>query len=172
MEIKAKFKKLYWNTSLLFCRFLGRKYQAKCGHKTKLIAEVKIFGEKTIFWLNKKNIKYCQQCLVDMSIKCSWCGKSITVRDPVTLCTPMKKDFQMPEWAVIYKKVPLQLVGCLRWECAESGVDRAGFWIAPGKVHRVLSPLEMLIAYSSENPIICNNLENIKNAISYPSENQ
>src|SRR3989344_1863353 len=162
MEMNKTIEKLWWETRLLFYKLFGRKYQANCGHKCKLMAKVKVFEEEIIFRLDKKDLDYCQQCLSDMSIRCAWCGGSITVGDAITLYTPTKKDFQIPDYAVFYKRVPFQLVGCLRWGCADSGIDRAGFWVPPGKVYRILSPMEMLIASGSEKPIICNNLGNIK----------
>lgn len=36
-------------------------------------------------------------------------------------------------------------MGCLRWDCAKTGADRAGFWHPPGKVFRVTTPLEMCL---------------------------
>ena len=44
---------------------------------------------------------------------------------------------------MVYNENPLQLVGCLRWECASTGADRMGFWVPPGIVHRVPSAIEM-----------------------------
>lgn len=86
------------------------------------------------------------------------------IGDPVTLYTPMKKDFEIPKHAVVYNKDPLQLVGCLRWDCAECGGDRSGFWNYPGKVERVLSPIE--IALATGKTVIVNNLTNRDEVIS------
>lgn len=79
-----------------------------------------------------------------MTIPCAWCGKPIVVGSPITLCSPIKPDYTPPvEGFVTYSEDPLRLVGCLRWDCADSGIYRAGFWVPPGKVDRVLSPLEI-----------------------------
>lgn len=96
------------------------------------------------------------------SIKCAWCGKIILCGDPITLYTPCQKDFKIPKHAVVYKKSPLQLVGCLRWNCAESGVDRAGFWLFPGKVQRALSPIEE--CFASGKVVAVNNVSDIEEA--------
>jgi len=145
----------------LLSKFSFRKYKATvCGHKTKLIEKVNIYGEEMKL-LVPKNHEYCQQCLAGMSIKCAWCGQSIRVGDPITLYTP-SESFKVPDYAVVYKTNPLQLVGCLRFDCA-CGVDRAGFWYPPGKVERVLSPLEMVLA--TDDVVICNDLTNPSEAI-------
>jgi len=177
MIFKRKLDRLWWRVSLFLHNFLSVKYTASvCGHKTKLMEEVDIFGEKnrvTLVPLKKKGkLEYCIKCLSEMTIRCAWCGKPIIIGDPITLYAPEKKDFQIPNGVVVYKKNPLQLVGCLRRECSEGGIDRAGFWVAPGVVYRVLSPLEMIFASGSEDPIICNDLRNIKTAIPYPFQNQ
>ena len=135
MSIKNLFKK----------RLFSKKVIAKCGHETELKGEIKAFGEDGIITIPKNDdgtVDYCLKCLESMTERCAWCGKPIFIGDPITLYSPMDKKFKIPDYAVIYNKDPLQLVGCLRWECAESGADRAGFWIPPGKVYRVLSPLE------------------------------
>lgn len=150
-------------------RLFGTTYIAKeCGHGTKRAIEVSAFGytRKGIF--KKDDLQYCSDCLVNMTIKCAWCGKPIFVGDPVTLYTPMKEDFIVPKHAVIYKKDPLQLVGCLRWDCADTGVDRSGFWVPPGKVQRVLSPIEILMGRVAEgdcSAMICDDLLDPSKAI-------
>jgi len=146
------------NLSVLLSRLFFRRHRATvCGHRTRLIEKVNIYGEEMKL-LVSKNHEYCQQCLADMSIKCAWCGQYIRVGDPITLYSP-SKDFKVPEHAVVYKKDPLQLVGCLRFNCAISGVDRCGFWQPPGVVDRVLSPLEMVLGqFPSEDVVFCNDL--------------
>ena len=81
-----------------------------------------------------------------MAIRCAWCGKPIFIGDPVTLYSSAEKNFQIPEYAVRYSENPIKLVGCMRWDCAETGADRCGFWLPPGVVHRVLSPIEQMMA--------------------------
>ncbi|NTW30199.1 MAG: hypothetical protein HGA33_02895 [Candidatus Moranbacteria bacterium] len=80
-----------------------------------------------------------------MAIRCAWCGKPIFIGDPVTLYSP-NEGFEIPEYAVRYSEDPLRLVGCLRWDCADSGIDRSGFWMPPGEVMRVMSPIEQVLA--------------------------
>lgn len=143
----------------------GRSYVAKvCGHKTKLLTRVNVFGQTVFLSLNKKKeIRYCASCHAKAVIKCAWCGEPILPDEPITLYTP-KKDFKVPEYAVVYNQEPLQLVGCLGWECC-SGIDRAGFWVMPGKVQRVLSPMEMILMGDGETPVICNDLADPSQAI-------
>ncbi|MFZ2072640.1 MAG: hypothetical protein WAV10_03100 [Minisyncoccia bacterium] len=137
----------------------GKTYLAKCGHETKEIDIVSAFGEKTETKVPIKNgeIEYCHKCLDKMAIRCAWCGRPIFVGDPITLYSPTDKNFKIPEYAVVYNKDPLQLVGCPRMDCAESGCDYAGRWVPPSTVYRHPSVIEMTIA----NPgcaVIGNNL--------------
>jgi len=146
-----------------FYKMFGRNYTATiCGHKTKLFSQTEIFGEK-LFIQQKPGMDYCPACMAKMSIRCAWCGRAIKIGDPVTLYTPAGKNFKIPEHAVVYREDPLQLVGCLRWECAEMGADRCGFWIPPGKVHRVMSLLEQVL--STGDVAICNDITDPSQAI-------
>ena len=124
--------------------FWRKKIMAECGHETFKTDWVHAFGKKCKTEIPVENGKtsYCHKCLSKMAIKCAWCGEVIFIGDPITLYSSVKDNFGIPEHAVVYNKYPLQLVGCLRWDCAETGADRAGFWIPPGKVARVESPFE------------------------------
>jgi len=97
-------------------------------------------------------VEYCLGCLGKMTILCAWCKEPIFIGEPVTLYTP--RDGSVPNHAKIHDENLLQLVGCLRWNCAESGADRAGFWMpgedGEGKVERVPTPLE--IVFGQEIP--------------------
>ncbi len=115
-----------------------------------------------VYTTRKKN--YCAQCFTNAVIKCAWCERPIAPGRPITLYTPTEANFQIPEGAIIYSEIPvLQLVGCLRTDCAESGLDRSGFWEMPGKVRRVASPLEMCVA--SNDVVIVNDLADPAEAI-------
>lgn len=118
---------------------------AECGHVTPIEFDAEVMGEPHHMKLKRadKAPPFCRECFIEGAIVCPWCGKPITYGDPITLYTPMKKDFKIPEGAVVFQENPLQLVGCLRIGCADTGADRAGFWQYPGKVYRVLSPLEL-----------------------------
>lgn len=133
-----------------------------------MFSRVKVFGEVAYSQFLLKRPDYCHECLAKMSVKCAWCGKPILVDDPITLYTPRKKDFKVPEYAVVYRKDPLQLVGCLRFSCADSGIDRSGFWIKPGRVYRVASPMEMALA--SDDVVICNDIGDISASIPFPDQ--
>lgn len=114
------------------------KVKAKCGHKTRLYDKITVIGKdgKTEkIGMESTSLKpiYCHDCFQKMAIRCAWCGEYILPNEPITLHKP-KKDFEIPEYAVVYKENPKLLVGCLSYGCANTGADRAGFWIVPGKV--------------------------------------
>lgn len=131
------------------------KYQAKCGHLTSQKATLNAFGEKCEIKIlsPKDEIEFCHDCLEKMTIRCAWCGKPIFIGDIVTLYTP-NKDFKIPNYAITYSKDPLQLVGCGRTNCAETGADYCGNWLPPGKVKRFPSVIEMAMA--TGRPVIGN----------------
>lgn len=149
-----------------------KKIIANCGHETKEKDAVTAFGESTITKIPIKDGKteYCHRCLEKMAIKCAWCGGVIFIGAPITLYSPAKEDFKIPEHAVVYSKDPLKLVGCLRWKCADSGVDRVGFWLPPGTVMRVPSPLE--VAMQSGGTVVVSDLGDPKEAVESLQKNQ
>ena len=135
-------------SALLFFWLLwrGRKIQAvRCGHMTRIKDLVTAFGRTITTTVPVENGKteYCHKCLEKMAIRCAWCGNPIFIGNPVTLYSPNDSQRQMPDYSVLYDKELNSYVGCLNWECAETGADRAGFWYPPGKVVRVLSPIEL-----------------------------
>ena len=127
---------------------LRRTYLANmCGEKTKKTGEILSCGESLIISLplsRNGNPDYCLSCVAKMSIKCAWCGNLIHIGDPVTLYLP-QESFKIPEYAVRYDKDERCLVGCLGFECTTTGADRQGFWVPPGKVKRVASPIETMV---------------------------
>ena len=143
---------------------------AKCSHRTKRRGPVRAFG-KTIRTTMPKNkdgsVDWCLDCLGKMAIRCAWCGHPIFVGDPITLYTPSDKNFKTPDYAVVYKKEPLTLVGCLGWNCADTGADRAGFWVpgndGKGMVERVPTAFE-LMAQNPGHDVIINNAGDPKEA--------
>jgi len=134
-----------------------REIMCGCGHHSKLKKKFKIGGEKVTFRINykpDKEFQYCLDCVSKMSITCPWCGRPILVGDYVTLYTPTDPNFKIPEGAVVYSENPLQLVGCQRRDCADSGADYCGTWDVPGKVERFSSALER--AMMTGEPVIMN----------------
>ena len=133
--------------------FFRRSYTAnKCGHETKSRGLV-IAGNRTnIMEMDLEengNPDYCLDCISKMSIQCAWCGEPITIGNPVTLYTPVK-TYEIPEYALLYTEEGSKaLVGCLGWDCAETGGDRAGFWLpgndGRGRVKRVPTAFETLV---------------------------
>lgn len=125
---------------------------AECGHATLGEGEISFYGETTFMKMPRNvagGFDFCLDCIASMSIRCAWCQSTIFIGSPVTLYTP-KPDFPVPSHAVVYSDDPLQLVGCLGWECAFTGGDRAGFWITDaetgkGRVRREMSPIEMAL---------------------------
>lgn len=123
----------------------------RCGHRTKRTGTVSAFG-RTITTKMPRNddgsVDYCLDCIRKLAIQCARCDEPIFIGDPITLSTPCD-EFQIPEHAVVYKRDPLQLVGCLGWNCAETGADRAGFWMpgedGKGCVERMLTAYEAIL---------------------------
>lgn len=135
----------YWR----IFRTLKRKTIACCGHKTEVKGYLQAFGEKQEIKLirdKKRTFEYCIDCLGKMTICCAWCGRPIFIGSLITLYTPIDNNFKISEYAVIYKENPLQLVGCPRSDCAETGADYCGYWVPPGKVERFKSMFEESIA--------------------------
>lgn len=136
----------------IYKRRTPRYIATKCGHPTKQRGTVSAF-EHTITTQMPQNeygsVDYCLECIGKMAIKCAWCGNPIFIGDPVTLYTP-QGDFKIPEYAVINNEKPLQLVGCLRWNCADTGADRAGSWLPnnddKGYVHRIPTAYERILS--------------------------
>lgn len=116
----------------------------KCGHPTVQAGDVTAFGVtiQTQMPLVRDEVEYCLACILGMAIRCAWCKLPIFIGDPITLYTPREADFKVPEHAVVYSLEPLRLVGCLRWDCAQTGADRAGFWLpdSTGKGHVQRTP--------------------------------
>lgn len=132
---------------------------SKCGHRTYRTGKVSAFGH-TIKTKMPKNddgsFDYCLGCIGKMAIRCAWCGESIFVGDPITLYTP-GEGFEIPAHAVVHKEDPLQLVGCLRWDCAQTGGDMAGTWIPDhdekGRVRRIPTAFEYLLDASHDSVV-------------------
>lgn len=142
---------------------LGGRIQAKCSHSTKRIDRVSAFGQTTRTTIIPKKGEapdFCHRCLEKMAICCAWCGKVIFIADPVTLYTPRDKSYQPKEHFKKYKDNPLQYVGCLKMNCAQTGADRAGFWMPPGQVLLVLSPIEQ--AFLQKSPVIVADLHDMR----------
>lgn len=142
---------------------------AKCGHFTQIEGNIEAFGKtgKVKMPLNEVGgVDYCLECVGQMAIRCAWCKEVIWIGEPITLYTPMEA-FEVPEGAIIYNQDPLQLVGCLGWNCADTGADRAGFWLpgdgGKGVVYRVISGVEE--AMMTQEISIVGDLSNISDAV-------
>lgn len=140
---------------MFFIKFLGIRIVAKCGHKTKLKGKVSAFGETIITEINprKGKVEYCHKYLEKMAIKCAWCAKPIFIEDPITLYSTTCLD-KMPEHTVIFSEELMQVVGCGRSSCAQTGADYAGIWVpgenGKGMVERIPTMIERsLISISS-----------------------
>ncbi len=137
----------YWFTRLwLFMSYPFRTtYIASvCGHKTKQMGPVTI-GKAVIIMniedIGHKGPGYCLECLGQMSIRCVWCGESILVGEPITLYR-QRVGVPIPTHAVSYiKNGRTVFVGCLDWNCADSGADICGYWMPPGVVEPIPPPI-------------------------------
>ncbi len=164
---------------------------AKCGHRTKRCGSVSVFG-CTITMKMPKNkngsADYCLDCIAKMAIRCAWCRNPIFIGDPITLYSPgpragffsskelneaqkerERKEFVVPDGAVVYREKPLTVVGCLGWNCADTGGDRAGFWLpgedGKGCVQRVPTVLEMLPGAKEPSMMIVDDLRDMKEVV-------
>lgn len=127
----------------------------KCGHKTHKKGFMKDGKHTTVMDMPlAKNGKpdYCLKCIGNMSIRCAWCGGSIIIGNPVTLYIPTD-TYDVPDYAIHYKKDNSKaVVGCLGWDCADTGADRSGFWLpgndGKGKVQKIPTEYERLTGIS------------------------
>jgi len=142
-----------WDKFLLW--WGSRQHQAACGHMTpKRFVILSLEGDKVMYHHRKVPADWCPVCIQQAVIQCAWCGRSILPGDPITLYTPLRKDFSPPDYAVVYSQDPLLLVGCGRPDCAETGADYGGIWVPPGKVERFLSMTEQAMVMA-QNDIDC-----------------
>lgn len=144
---------------------------SKCGHKTRLAGKVKAFEQEIHIKMPKNKegaVDWCLDCVGNMTIQCAWCENPIFIGEPVTLYSPCD-EFEVPEHAVVYNEDPLQLVGCLGWDCASTGGDRAGFWVpgkdGKGRVYRVLTPFEATIASGGLSAVIVSDTHDMEEAM-------
>lgn len=152
--MKSFLQKLQYRLELIWLVFsedFRKTYTANiCKHSTKLKGRILSTEDDFVMGMpfsTDGNPDYCLECIGKMSIQCTWCGKRIRIGKPVTLCAPRDEaTFKAPPYAVRYHEDEKHFVGCLRWECADSGIDRAGFWMPPGLVIRVPSPIETFLA--------------------------
>lgn len=140
---------------MFFIKILRIRVLAKCGHKTKLKDKVSAFGETIITEIKCRNgkVEYCHKCLEKMTIKCAWCAKPIFIGDPVTLYSSTSLE-KMAEHVVIFSEELMQVVGCGRSSCAQTGADYVGIWVpgenGKGIVERIPTMIERsLISISS-----------------------
>lgn len=166
------------NLFLYLCTHLNlfRYTATKCGHRTKQNGSVSAFG-RTITTEMPKNengsVDYCLDCIGKMAIRCAWCGEPIFIGDPVTLYSPPMKEFQIPQYAVIYSEVPLRFIGCLGWDCADTGADRSGFWLpdenGKGFVYRVPTIYEKIFETKGPSVMIIDDLGDRRETMSFRS---
>ena len=111
----------------------------KCAHPTVLEGPISgevddIFFETTLHMPQNEqgSTDWCLKCCAKMTVRCAWCGDPIMIGDPITLYSPSDPTFEPPDHAVVFYPQPLQLVGCGRTTCADTGADYAGVWV-PGE---------------------------------------
>lgn len=130
----------------------SRTYTTPSGKRTKRRGVIDAFGEKShiIMPLNAQGtVDWTLDEIAAMTIQCAWCGRPIFISDPITLYSPVdpdspihplipkpQKPFEVPSYAVIYQQNPLQLIGCPRWDCAETSGDFSGQWVPDPKTRK------------------------------------
>ena len=174
-------------------RFLGyswlsRRISARCGHPARSKGTLLVFGKKSTPHVpfQVKTVDFCLDCLAKMITRCAWCGMPIGPDDPITLYAPRDRDYQAPAGGRAYtfdeaKKAVGEIdpknyqgnffyVGCMGWHCTDSGVDRFGFWVAPGEPMKTLSPLEAVL--QTGKMVIVSNVGSIPEALQLEYETQ
>lgn len=149
MRMHTRFKNFLFRIRAAFIlktSRLRRQYATNvCGHRTRLTDVIRRNGEFVI-WSTplEENGKpdYCIDCLAAMSIPCAWCGEPIDVGEPITLYHPSEFD-RVRSDALEYLPEPGSVIGCLSTRCSDSSADRAGFWMPPGVVERIPTPVEL-----------------------------
>ncbi len=132
-----------------------------CGHPTHRRGTVSAFGIATKARLPRNAsgaTDWCFDCLGKMAIRCAWCEESILPWEPITLGIP-PDGFIAPDGAATHDDNGRRaLVGCLRMGCAPTAALHAGFWIpgddGNGRVHRMPSPIERLMAADQPSMVI------------------
>ncbi len=80
-----------------------------------------------------------------------------------------QNGFVVPDYAVVYRKNPLTLIGCLGWNCADTGADRAGFWLpgedGQGRVKRVQTAYEAILGAEEPSMMIVSDTHDITEAV-------
>lgn len=136
----------------------------ECGHKTKALGTWNAHGEERLIDLNVESgsTPYCHNCIEKMTIQCAWCGLPIFVADPISLSFCTDPDWAQPDYAVEHATGNrMSLVGCMRWDCADSGLSFAGHWATPGKVQKAVTPIMLAMQAAEagvETPIIFNDI--------------
>ncbi|MBM3256544.1 MAG: hypothetical protein FJZ04_03725 [Candidatus Moranbacteria bacterium] len=155
----------------VFCKsqeIVPGKSIAGCGHKFIKQKEVTALGGTITTEVpvdGNGSTPYCHSCLEKMVAPCAWCFEPIFIGSPVTLymikeeefknkygfsgqeMEQYKKDGELPDGSIIYATTNgyLQLVGCGRTTCADTGADYCGIWMPPGKIERFTSLLEVAV---------------------------
>lgn len=169
-----------WFGSLI----LVRHKAVRCGHRTQKKGLVSAFG-LTIMTDMPKNpdgsVDYCLDCISKMAIRCAWCGSPIFIGDPITLYLansrfgflsnrsleeaqkePGYKEFVSSDGVAVYFDNKFFLVGCLRRNCADSGADRAGFWLPGEDGHgcacRIPTPYDLILDAKEPVAVIIDDL--------------
>lgn len=167
-------------------RFLGyslfsRSIKADCGHKARSKGTILVYGQEKKFHLpwRDKSVEFCLECQAKMMTRCAWCGRGIMVGDPITMYEPLNIMYQAPvgSRAYVFNQEKQELaevdpktnrnifsyVGCLGWNCASTGADRFGFWVAPGRPAKAMSPMEAMLL--TGNTVIVSDLGDINEAL-------
>lgn len=141
-----------------FWRITKKTVMAGCGHKTLVVGTIIIEGQKRVFALDgNAQPECCLDCFQKSIINCAHCGFPIVPGEPITLYE-MAEDFVPKEGSRKYGDEYNCHIGCMRFDCADTGMDRAGFWEYPGMVRRVQNIYETILADPTIKMAICPDL--------------
>ena len=126
--------------------FLRKKYLFKCGHFGRLKTKVTIFGKVGDYVIHTDEVgeHVCVDCFKKMVIRCPWCSRPIFPGDEVT-SGPLPSGVDLHRSIVVVERQEMghRAIGCNNWHCAKNGRIRVGVWVEPGKLEKIVQPLNL-----------------------------
>ncbi len=166
-DVKKEILNWYCKFLDLWFAVLGRNHLCGCGHDARLKTLIKREDVEGLYTLDRDR-ECCPECFISASARCAWCGCLVVPGSPVAIYAWQEERGEPPPHAVFYdnsrndKTTQRYVLVCLRSGCGWPE-DRQGFWVLPGRIERVLSPLEECLY--QDDLVICNDLSDPRRAI-------
>lgn len=159
-----KWKDVWFKLVCWLYGHFGKDITCMCGHIAKRKTYLPI-NEKSGVYTLSRDANYCPTCFARAAIVCASCGKTILPGEPIMLVMPAEDRTALPKTT---KLLTLESgekanVLCLRTGCGEPAL-RNGFWEMPGRVRRVVSPIEQ--AAMTKEIVIVGNISDPREALS------